>query len=600
MKRLSILFSLLLTAVMLFAVPAKPVWQVMTLADGTTVKVIRCGDENFHYFKSADGAFYLRTAGNMLREVTPDEIVELWENAPRRIVSAERRAVRAARHTDKVAAGGAMRAPIKTDGFNKAATIYNDSVERRGLVIMASFSDLDFRDGNAYREWDDILNKDGYSEHGAAGSVHDYFLDQSGGKFNLKFDVMGPVKLSKGHYYYGTNGKGGDLDIHMAELIDEATAAVDSMVDFRDYDWDGDGEVDQVFILYAGCGEHGSGNPNDSLIWPHEYWLQYYDGYEKGITRDGVVLNTYACGSELDGNEKDLFKIQSGLGVFCHEFSHCLGLPDLYDTRTGLDDMLGYWDMLSLGCYNNGGWTPPNYSAYEREFCGWQQPVVLNERASITNMAALGDGGQTYRVNNDCADTTRIEYYLIENRQQTGWDRFLPGKNIIITQIYYRKTYWDSNAVNTFGMNGVAIIPASNVYDADKNVSYPYYNSLTGTFNDELTDRSVPAAKMNRKNKNGVYYMNKPITEIAVVDGVGSFEFMKSTEWNIDTGIENITGDKGGNGASNAIVYGRPAVIYDAQGRIVNRTDNFQGIDNLKNGLYIIKGMDGGSVKIVK
>ncbi len=592
MKRISLLFSLLLTAAMLFAVPAKPVWQTITLADGTTVKVMKCGDENFHYLKTADGAFLLRDADGTYREVTRDEVVAKQQTSPRCAAVAERRAARlAARHATRMV----NRAPTKTDGENKAEVMYLDSVERRGLVIMVSFSDQEFRDENAYQEWSDILNKPGYNEHDAAGSVHDYFYDQSNGMFNLKFDVIGPIKLSKSHYYYGDNGRFGGLDIKIGELIDEACHAVDDKVDFTKYDWDSDGEVDQVFFLYAGCGEHGEANPNDSLIWPHEFWLEYHSGYENCITLDGVKINTYACGSELDGGEKDPIKVQSGLGVFCHEFSHCLGLPDLYDTQFGLQDMLDYWDLLSMGVYNNGGWTPPNYSAYEREFCGWQQPVVLSEPTTITGMKALGEDGETYRINHDCQDSTKIEYILVENRQKTGWDKYLPGENVLITMIYYRKTYWDGNAVNTgyngYASHGVTIIPASGVYTADANVSYPYTNPETGLVNDSLTDNSNPAAKMHRKGKDNTYYLHKPITEIKVEDGLASFKFCGGTP---ETGIDKVIA------ATNAELWGKPATIYDAQGRIVRRVDTFNGIDDLNKGLYIVKGLNGLSLKMLK
>ncbi len=583
MKRITSILSLILTAHLAFAVPAKPVWQTVTLADGTTVRMMKCGDENFSYFKTDGGQFLLREADGTYRAAEQSEVETLRTNAPRR---------------QKHAANNAARR-ISAKGITQKATTrtITDGTEKRGLVIMVSFSDQDFLDANAWQTWNDILNKDGYNENGAEGSVHNYFKDQSRGQFNLKFDLLGPVKLPKSHYYYGDNGTAyGGLDIHMAECVSEACKAIDDKVDFTRYDWDGNGEVDQVFILYAGCGEHSTLNADTRLIWPHEFWLSAYDGYEDGITLDGVKIDTYACGSELDCAEDATNKKLSGLGTFCHEFSHCLGLPDMYDTSaygSGLD-MLEDWDLLSMGCYNLDGWCPPNYSAYEREFCGWQLPTLLTEPTSVTGLKSLGEGGESYRINNDAQDTTKTEYYIIENRQQTGWDKTLPGHGVLITHIYYRKLYWDNNAVNTsYNYPGVAFIPANNVKLSSANVTYPYTNPETGLVNDSLTDNSKPAAKVFNKNTNGTKFMGKPITKIKVTDGIASFDFCK-TDNNEDTAIETVVTDR------SAALYGQPVTIYDALGRKVTSTEAYKGINDLPAGLYIIKGEDGHSQKVIR
>ncbi len=597
MKRSAVLFSLfVLSATLLFAVPAKPGWRMVRLTDGSMVKAMRCGDESFQFFKTADGRYLLgnndgtffptdrETLASIRSESARLNIISEQRDIRNKLFSARNKAVRQAR-----AQQSATRATDETD-------------KKRGLVVMVSFSDLDFRDDNAWTEWNDILNKDGYSNNGSAGSVSDYFYDQSLGQFDLTFDLVGPVKLPESHYYYGDNGTSANgLDINLCELIDSACHAIDDAVDFSIYDWDDDGEVDQVFFLYAGCGEHSDLYADTRLIWPHEYWLEYYDGYENGITLDGVKINTYACGSELDAEEDASIKPQSGLGVFCHEFSHCLGLPDLYDTLYGADDMLDSWDLLSYGCYNADGWCPPNYSGYERAFCGWQEPTLLSERATITNMQPLDDGGDTYKVVNDDNNGTNNEYYIIENRQQKGWDTYLPGAGVLITHIYYRKIYWDANSVNTNkSYPGVAIIPADNVMVASGNVAYPYTNTITGVTNDELTDQSKPAAKTYLKNKNGVKYMNKPITDIAVADGIASFEFMKSTDYNITLGINDIYHE--GENAQTDIskLYGKPATIYNAQGTMVYKTDSFGDTSHLAKGIYIIKGVGGATTKIIR
>ncbi len=557
---------------MAFAVPAKPVWQKIVMADGSVVTAMKCGDENFHYYRTDTGTLFVKDTDGSFREVDGEELTLMADKAPRRAKMNKRMAQR--------------RAAKATTGTTVSA--------KKGLVIMVSFSNVDFRDKNAWTEWNDILNKVDYDEHGAPGSVHDYFLDQSNSKFNLTFDLVGPVKLPNTHYYYGDNGKQyGGLDINMGECVAEACKAIDSLVNFRDYDWDGDGEVDQVFVLYAGCGENAAGVVNDSLIWPHAYELKSYRGYEKGLTLDDVTINTYACSCELDGQEKDTNNPLSGHGVFCHEFSHCLGLPDLYDTRGYGLDMLEEWDLMSVGCYNGNSWCPPNYSAYEREFCGWQMPTLLTEPTSVKDVKPLQYGGETFRINNDAQDSTKIEYYIIENRQKAGWDKHLPGKGLLITHVYYRKLFWDQNAVNTsLNMPGVAYIPANNIRESSPNVAWPYTDPTTGAVSDSLTNYSKPAAKVFCTTVNGNKFMNKPITDIKVMNGLASFDFCMKT-YDDGSSIETITTD-------SKAMLGRPASIYDGQGRKIASVDRFDGISTLPSGLYIIIGEDRRTIKIIK
>lgn len=580
-KRLSLICTLLVMASMAFAVPAKPVWEKYVMADGSVITVKKCGDEHFHYYKTTTGILLIKGDDGKLHKVDADDLADLADNAPRRAALSKMLARRKGGKTFTRGEGQLME---DTD------TIVTN---KKSLVILVGFSDVDFSSNNAWTEWNDILNKVGYNKHGAPGSVHDYFLDQSNGQFNLTFDVVGPIKMPKTHYYYGDNGKlRDDIDINMAECVAEACKTVDDLVDFRDYDWNNDGEVEQVFILYAGCGENAAGVVNDSLIWPHAYTLEEYPDYKNGITLDGVTINTYACSCELDGNENDKQKVLAGLGVFCHEFSHCLGLPDLYDTRGYGLDMLEDWDILSSGNYNMGGWCPPNYSAYEREFCGWQSPIVLNTSTAVVNMKALSNGGESYKIINDCIDDTRTEYYLIENRQKTGWDKSLPGHGVLITHIYYRKLYWDNNTVNTSSTYpGVSFIPANNVMKYSADVAWPYINPNTGAVSDSLTDTSKPAAKVFTLNTSGTKLMGKPITKIKVVNGIASFDFGRPNN-NGSSAIGAINNEE--------TLFGRPATIYNLQGKKVAHTNAYSGIDGLPSGLYIVRGADGRSLKVIR
>lgn len=235
--------------------------------------------------------------------------------------------------------------------------------KKKGLVILVEFEDMAFKDPKNVltlkpREddvkslYENMLNKAGYTNNnGAIGSVHDYFLDQSNGKFDLTFDVVGPVKLKHPYKFYGER-TARQNDANATQMIVDACNAIKDKVDFGDYDWDGDGEVEQVYVIYAGEGEASGGDAN--TIWPHKYSLT--DAGLHALTFNGKTVNTYACSNEivraeLNGKERVFY---SGIGTICHEFSHCLGLPDFYDTRGGNNIGSGRYDLMCSGSYNGG------------------------------------------------------------------------------------------------------------------------------------------------------------------------------------------------------------------------------------------------------
>ena len=253
--------------------------------------------------------------------------------------------------------------------------------------------------------------------------------------FRLDFDVVGPVQLANGYAYYGEDDENGD-DMRAGEMVVEACKAIDDEVDFSDYDWDGDGFVDQVYVLYAW---HGTATySDDDTVWQHEYTLEESD-YGNTLEIDGVQVNTYACSSELGQSHVD------GIGTICHEFSHCLGFPDMYDTQYEGNFGMGSWDLMCSGSYNGGSFCPAGYTSYERWVAGWLDPIELTEDMSVTDMKALSDGGESYVIYNDAHPD---EYYLLENRQLTGWDRELPAAGMLILHVDYDETVWQWNIVN--------------------------------------------------------------------------------------------------------------------------------------------------------
>lgn len=492
-RKTALITILLLWTTILLAVPAKRgQWQTIRLADGTEVRAELRGDEYVHYWQDESGRLF-QQRGDDFVEVSEETIKErvLQRMAGRNLRRSARR---------KVTIGGQHEPFIGS---------------KRGLIILVEFADMHFEEEHNQELYNRIANERGFThELGFEGSVRDYFLDQSDGKFDLSFDVVGPVPLPEGYAYYGQDNPETGDDSRAGEMVVEACNAIADEVNFSDYDWDGDGEVDQVFILYAGMGQNNGGGSN--TIWPHEWELNESD-YGNKLMLQGVIIDTYACGNELQR-----MRYIDGIGTICHEFSHCLGLPDMYDTSYHNYGM-GYWDLMDQGSYNEHGFCPAGYTSYERMYAGWKQPIELKTNTRVTGMRALNDGGNSYIIYND---GHLNEYYLLENRQRQRWDFGVPGDGLLIIHVDYKANIWKYNAVN--------------------NTAHPYYNdhqrctpvsaylasySTNGdTYprieNNSLTNTSRPAATLYHKNSDGGYFMNKPITDIEMdTDGRISFNF---------------------------------------------------------------------------
>jgi hypothetical protein len=511
MKRLFTLWVVLFVVLSAMAVPAKPgVWRTISLTDGTQVKVQLVGDEFMHYYQSADGTRYLYDAASATYQVYYDS---QFSNSRRKAVARRakannRRAVRRKANVTNIFQG-----------------------TKKGLIILAQFTDSKFQSGHDRALYNKIANAENYTDNGFKGSVKDYFKAQSAGQFELDFDVVGICPLKNPCSYYGGNDAYTGDDLHAGEMVAEACQwAATQGVDFSKYDWDGDGEVDQVFVLYAGKGEADGGA--ESTVWPHEYALSESD-YGKSLSFNGVKVDTYACSAELNGRGK-----LGGIGTFCHEFSHCMGFPDLYDTSYSGWFGMGDYDLMSAGNYNGDSKCPAGYSAYEKHKCGWltyQDVTNIEEDLNVTGLKAISEGGGAYVLKNKAHED---EYYIIENRQKTGWDAYLPSDGVMITHVDYDAYIWLYNTPNA----------QDKYYDENDNVYYNDHQRLTifragrsasddgvtsdlypYNTNNSLTAESNPAATLYNKNSDGTKYMHVDITDISVAsDGTASLTFSKA------------------------------------------------------------------------
>ena len=542
MKKIGLIAVLCVIINTLWAVPARKGGFVVSQPDGSELTVYQHGDEYFHWLTNKQGEWLSMDAEGYYRvteALSAEQITAKRQAAPRR-------------------------AEYKATPLNIAT---------RGLIILVNFKDAAFTTSKA--EMDSMLTGKNYTRNytykysgrtytvESEGSAWKYFYDASNGQYDPQFDVVGPVTVSQNMAYYGGNNSYGDKNPEA--MIIEACKLVDDSVDFSLYDNDNDGIADFVYVIYAGYGEADGGAAN--TIWPHQYYIYQY------LYLDDTKIYRYACSNEMDNYTKH----HTGIGTFCHEFSHVLGLPDLYETdMDNLHDQktLGQWSILDYGPYNNDGNTPPSYSAYERFFMGWLTPRLITEPENVVledlknnNEALLISSTDEHNlIGNDPDPTT---FYLLENRQQTGWDEYLPGHGLMLTKIQYNYNKWYNNTVNnTATKMGVDLIEADG--KAPQYDDYRPSNGYMGKAKDLFPAGATAYTQIT----------DHAIEEITEENGVIAFKYKGGA---IETNIDNIEN-------KNTIL-----AIYNVLGQKQSTTD----IEALPDGTYIVVNATG-SYKIVR
>lgn len=465
----------------------------------------------------------------------------------------------------------------------------------RQLVILFSFGgdNVDFRMDDPKSFYNNLFNTPGFNERLGVGCVADYFRDQSGGRLNLQFDVYGPYKIDEKSQPYdnpteNTMNRGKSQMRKATNMFLEENPSLD----FSVYDWNDDGRVNQVVFVYAGVTGNQDSKKSYGHIWPNT------SSFSSIKTPDGKVISNYTCSAEhlTNGNN-------CSIGTICHEFSHSLGLPDIYPV--GDDASLPFsiadeWDLMDGGNFTNDGACPPNYTALEKYLMGWLDYKVLTEPSTVTGLKPLSQGGTAYIINH-----TDNEYVLLENRQQVGWDLGLPGKGLVAYHVNYIASKWSSNTVNStvdypnfslfnaddmdysewedYVIDVLGITKRSSLY-ANPNYmnslllsgsAYPYTDALTLSENDSLTALST---LMYNQDAEGSYVLDKPLTNIRIQsDGTVSFNFMGGGK---PTGIAQLN-------------HQQPAsVLFDLNGR---PRSAIRG-----KGLFIERRADGSTRKILK
>ena len=501
MKKSAIIILCGFVIAYLWAIPTKQEPIILTQVDGSQIIVIPHGDENYHYYTTLDGIRLALDDDGMYREATETEITSEETKGAAKLQARNATRIKRSALYKKVSCTGA----------------------KKGLVILVNFTDVKMITADAQTAFYNLFNEKGYSVNKQIGSVRDYFYDQSYGKLTIDFDVVGPYTISHAMSYYGGNDKSGN-DMRPATMASEAIKLADGDVNYKDYDWDDDGEVDQVYIIYAGYSESANTATLANAIWPHEWSLESAKENKEGngaLMLDGTWVNTYACNSELINSVGSTL---CTVGTPIHEFSHCLGLPDLYDVNYGGGFGMSYWSVMANGSYNGptgNGEVPAGFTSYERMFTGWLEPIELSSARYVANMQPIETNAEAYIIYNDA---NYNEYYLLENRQLTRWDSYLSGHGMLVIHVDYDEDAWYNNNVNTdVSHQRCTIIPADNKFTTSSLAGDPYPGTYEKT---ALTDTSTPAAKLYNANSDGNKYISKPITEIAESNGVISFTCM--------------------------------------------------------------------------
>ena len=454
----------------------------------------------------------------------------------------------------------------------------------RQAVILVEFSDFAFSLEKPRETYDSIFNHPGFNRRNGAGCVADYYRDQSKGLFNVQFDVYGPIKVNRQANPIANPTKD-TRNYGYQVFIEAAQKTVDSLdVDFSPYDWNGNGNVNQVIYIYAGF----TGNQGENEKYGKSYGYIWPNTSTHGTVTDkkGTKISAYSCSGELWLNHYTY-----GIGTICHEYTHSLGLPDIYPTggSTGYASVVDEWDLMDGGNFTNWGWCPCNLTAMEKMLLGWLTPVELNEPATITNLKPVSEGGEAYMVKQ-----TDNEYLLMENRQYKGWDVGIPGRGLVIYHVDYDASKWSSNSpnsekghfrfdlvhadnrdynqwddlINDNGMATYAVSPRLH----NRHLSTSSYPWIEGdNTNKDLTDNTLPATTMYNNNANGSKLLAKSITNITMDEaGLISFDFMGGgpTVAIRDIGHETAIGDR---------------EVYDLTGRKVTNTSNTLLIVREKN-----------------
>ena len=515
------LIVFLIPSVSLNAVPASPFPVNISQPDGTVLTIRIHGDEFFNYKTTVDGYPLIQDSKGIFTyaQLNADGVLVSTTvkatNINKRSAIEKTFIQNLSTNIDfsKLRQLGRAMRSIKSISQTSFLRGYPLTGSPKSLVILVNYKDLNFVTPNPKTAFTNLLNQKNYSTNGGTGSATDYFHDSSTGVFSPQFDVVGPFTLPQNMAYYGANDASGN-DVNPRQMvIDACTLAAASGVDFSQYDTDHNGVVDNVFIYYAGYNE-AEGAPANT-IWPHRWTLA-----DLTTKFNGVSVYDYACTSELRSNSGSNM---CGIGTFCHEFGHVLGLPDYYVTSGTDHHTLSEWNIMDYGPYLNNGRTPPSYSAWDRFYLNWLTPTEIKVSGDY-NLDTLTTSNKAFLItrygnfNMNSTNPTPAEFFTLENRQQKGWDTYLPGHGMLVTHIFYNASDWEQNIVNNdASAMGVDIVEADGIALTET-------TSIDPTLSGDPFPGTSNVTSYNPILRDGTD-IHKPLARIREINGIIQFHF---------------------------------------------------------------------------
>ncbi len=607
-KILSLLFAAMLSTAA-WAVKAYPFPVVITQVDGTQLTIVAHGDSKLSWFTTTDGTLLCRQDGAFYVAAIDDEGMlkptdqlahepNLRQARERQLVAQQDRS-RFHQAAETLVRKAMRREPVNASG--KDIRLFPHAGSPRVLVILAQFSDTtrvdilnankevvdqivyqpNFVDSDPKAVFEEYLNGTsrplealGDATKGTLsrniGSVSRYFSDQSFGQFTPGFDIYGPVTVPGKLRKYGKDNSAKNRD-QMSSFVPDVCQAANEQcpeLDFSQYDADGDGYVDLVYIIYAGYSQSFPQN-DDICIWP-----------KSGATTsskkfDGKLIYRYGVNNELNaypGANPSVPYYMNGIGLFCHEFSHTMGLPDIYpahndDARVD-NQAMEYWSLMDGGEYITNGWAPAAYTAWEREAMGWMEIQTLEETTLGIEMSTIErDQTAAYRIYNPY-DTNKRDYYVVQNIQQRNWNMDQKGHGMLVYHVNYDKDLFSlsSNKVNDdLGYPRMTVVPADGrlftSYNVDNKTIFnaDYYKELAGDpfpGTDNVTQLSddnrlpnfAPWLGDGPKTDDGTRLLGKVIANISEDEetGIVTFDFFGSKD-DYANGIKDISSNANAN-----------------------------------------------------
>ncbi len=557
MKRLIIfLLALATTTSVAYAAPAHRLPYTVSQPDGSLLTVTLNGDEHLSWYTADDGtilfknpdAYYVATIsdnGELVASSLPAHNATLRNVEEQQACQQQRQRIglfekRVTNITEK-----ARQAQVRN------TTYFPHVGSPKCLVILAQFSDVKFASSDPHAQFTQYFNGEiqedlGHNEQRNLVSVKKYFEQSSNGLFSPHFDIVGPVTLSNTQKYYGKDDK--DHDTNFNQFCNDAISAVDKEVDFHDYDNNGDGNAELVCIIYAGYGQNVSGNPDDAI------WGKC--SYQNLSTADGIKVTYCNCGAELRkvsaGNDIN------GIGVMVHEFSHGLGLPDLYATVTSAqinNQSPEFWDLMDYGEYGDNGYSPVPYTAWEREAMGWLEIEELKESQTGVTLDPLNKGGKAYKFGNGANSEEFIHLQNVQARD--AGDKTLGyfyGHGLLVMHVAYKKS--DVTMLdypnNTAQQPGISIVPADglviNGYLFGDNKPYTQTEYLQSLRGDPFPGTSAATTLSAKQDLPNYQFYNGETTPPFVLEnivenpttGVITFDFKTDSHDGVDVTLRDF------------------------------------------------------------